>query len=171
MKSVSPIRKELGLKTFFNMLGPIVNPCYPKYQLLGVYNLEMARLYHYLLKGAKENYSIVHSIDGYDEVSLTSDFKLITQNSERLISPKDLGFKTIKQSDLYGGKSIEEAAKLFMKILSGEGTDAQNNAVCANAAVAINCVNPTYSLQECVEKAKESLQSKSALGVYKKLVN
>jgi anthranilate phosphoribosyltransferase len=170
MKSVGPIRKELGIKTFFNMLGPIVNPCFPKYQLLGVYNLEMARLYNYLLQDTSIEYTIIHSFDGYDEISLTSDFKMITKSREEVIQPAALKVKKIKQEELHGGATIEAAAKLFMKILNGEGTEAQNNAVCANAAMAIHCVHPDLSLLECFSKAKESLVSKKALSVYKKLV-
>jgi anthranilate phosphoribosyltransferase len=170
MKSVGPIRRELGIKTFFNMLGPIVNPCFPKYQLLGVYNLEMARLYNYLLQNTSVNYTIVNSFDGYDEVSLTSDFKVITKNTEQVIKPSDIGFEKIQQQDLYGGQTVEAAAKIFMAVLNGNGTIAQNAAVCANAAMAIHCVKSELSLLECVAKAKESLESKKALNVYKKLV-
>jgi anthranilate phosphoribosyltransferase len=170
MKSVAPVRKELGLKTFFNLLGPILNPCFPKYQLLGVYNLEIARLYHYMLQDTTQNYTIVHSLDGYDEVSLTSEFKLISKGKEILLHPSDLNLKTLNQQDLHGGKTVDEAAKLFMKILTGEGTDAQNNAVCANAALAINCVQPNLNLLECFETAKESLISKKALDVYRELM-
>jgi len=170
MKSVGPIRKELGIKTFFNMLGPIVNPCFPKYQLIGVYNLEMARLYNYLLQDTNIEYAIVHSFDGYDEISLTSDFKMITKSREEVIQPAALKVKQIKQEELHGGDTIEAAAKLFMKILNGEGTEAQNNAVCANAAMAIHCVHPTISMIDCFAKAKESLVSKKAFSVYKKLM-
>lgn len=170
MKSVAPIRKELGLKTLFNMLGPIVNPCFPKHQLLGVYNLEMARLYNYMLQDSSVNYSIVHSLDGYDEISLTSDFKLISKTKELVIKPSDFKVKKLSQQDLSGGKTVDEAAKLFMKILNGEGSEAQNNAVCANAAAAINCVNPNIPLLECFSKAKESLESKKAFNVYRKLI-
>jgi anthranilate phosphoribosyltransferase len=165
MKSVGPIRRELGIKTFFNMLGPIVNPCFPKYQLLGVYNLEMARLYNYLLQNTSVNYTIVNSFDGYDEVSLTSDFKVITKNTEQVI-----GFDKVQQQDLHGGNTVEAAAKLFMEVLNGNGTKAQNAAVCANAAMAIHCVKPELSLLDCVAQAKESLESKKAFKVYKKLI-
>ena len=171
MKSVAPVRKELGLKTFFNLLGPMLNPCFPKYQLLGVYNLEIARLYHYMLQDTEQNYTIVHSLDGYDEVSLTAEFKLISKGKEIVLHPSDLNLKKINQEDLYGGKTMAEAAKLFMKILNGEGTEAHNNAVCANAALAINCVLPNLSLLECFDKAKESLVSKKAFNVYTKLIN
>lgn len=171
MKSVAPIRKELGLKTFFNMLGPIVNPSFPKYQLLGVSNLETARLYNYLLQDSPTDYSILYSFDGYDEISLTSDFKMISKNREQVFKPSDLGFDKIEQKELYGGASIEASAKLFMEILKGEGTVAQSNAVCANAAMAIHCVHPEWSLEECVDKSLESLKSKRAFDVYKKLVD
>lgn len=171
MKTVAPIRKELGVRTFFNMLGPIVNPAFPKYQLLGVYNLELLRLYNYLLQESKQQYVIVHSLDGYDEISLTSPFKMVSDREEQILSPQQLGFKTVKQSDLHGGDSVQAAAKVFLDILEGKGTEAQNNAVCANAAMAIRCVHSKKSIEEAVAMAKESLASKKALSVYKKLVN
>lgn len=171
MKSVAPIRKELGVRTFFNMLGPVVNPCLPKYQLLGVYNLEMARLYNYLLQNTKTEYSIVHSLDGYDEISLTSDFKVITKSKEQLFQPSSIGFNKLKQEDLFGGSSVDAAAKLFLSVLNGNGTAAQNNAVAVNAASAIHCVNPEKSYLECIKEAEESLLSKKALNIYKSLIN
>ncbi|MGZ4057221.1 MAG: anthranilate phosphoribosyltransferase [Bacteroidia bacterium] len=170
MKSVAPIRKELGVRTFFNMLGPIVNPCFPKYQLLGTYNLEMTRLYNYLLQATDSQYAIVHSFDGYDEISLTSDFKLISKTKEQIMQPTDLGFEKLNQDELLGGDTVDISAKLFMEILNGNGTKAQNNVVCANAAIAINCVHPKRSISECVLLAKESLESKKAFDVYKKLI-
>lgn len=170
MKSVAPIRKELGVRTFFNMLGPVVNPCLPKYQLLGVYNLEMARLYNYLLQNTNTEYSIVHSLDGYDEVSLTSDFKVITKNNEQIIEPSSIGFDKLKQEELSGGSSVESAAKLFLSILNGDGTLAQNNAVIVNAAVAIQCVHPKKSFADCLSESEESLKSKRALTAYKSLI-
>ncbi|MGZ6519873.1 MAG: anthranilate phosphoribosyltransferase, partial [Bacteroidia bacterium] len=117
MKSVAPIRKELGVRTFFNMLGPIVNPCFPKYQLLGTYNLEMTRLYNYLLQATDSQYAIVHSFDGYDEISLTSDFKLISKTKEQIMQPTDLGFEKLNQDELLGGETADISAKLFMGIL------------------------------------------------------
>ena len=170
MKSVAPIRKELGVRTFFNLLGPVVNPCLPKYQLLGVYNLEMARLYNYLLQNTKTEYAIVHSLDGYDEVSLTSDFKLISKDKEQIIAPSEIGFNKLKQEELYGGSSVESAAKLFLLVLNGEGTVAQNNAVLVNAAIAIQCVLVNKSFFDCLALATESLKSKHALATYKSLI-
>lgn len=171
MKTVAPIRKELGVRTFFNILGPIVNPCFPKYKLIGVYNLEMARLYNYLLQNTSSEYTLVHSFDGYDEVSLTSDFKLISKHSERQIQPADLGFKPLKQQDIGGGESVADAAKLFINLLEGKGTPAQNNVVCANAATAIHCVHPERTLTDCLSEAKEALESKKALHVFKQLIS
>ena len=153
------------------MLGPIVNPCFPKYQLLGVFNLEMARLYNYLLQDSPTNYSILYSLDGYDEISLTSDFKMIAKNREQVFKPSDLGFEEIAQSELYGGDTIEASAKLFMTILKGEGTQAQNNTVCANAAMAIHCVHPEWSLEDCTKRALESLKSKKAFNAYQQLID
>lgn len=169
MKSVAPIRKELGVRTFFNILGPVVNPSFPKYQLLGVYNLEMARLYNYLLQSSTTNYSIIHSLDGYDEISLTSDFKIMSKTKEQLIQPSEIGFNKLKQEELFGGSTISDAAAIFMNVLNGNGTAAQNNAVCANAGGAIHCVRPELTLNECIAEAKDALGSKRALNVLKRL--
>ena len=161
MKIVAPIRKELGVKTFFNMLGPMVNPSKPNKQIVGVYSLELLRLYKYLYQQTDKKYSIIYSLDGYDEISLTSDFRLISNQEDRLISPKEFGFKALKQEQLFGGNSVDESATIFMKILSGEGNEAQNNVVIANAATAIH-VATGDSMIDSLEKAKESLQSRRA---------
>ena len=157
MKAVGPTRKALALKTFFNMLGPIVNPCSPKNQLLGTFNLEVARLYNYILQDEDTNYGIVHALDGYDEVSLTGPFKFFTKNGEQQIAPKDIHQKKLQQSDIYGGNSVEDAAKIFKAILSGNGTEAQNNVVLTNAALALKIVDETKSFEAAFEEAKSSL--------------
>ena len=169
MKNVAPIRKELGVKTFFNMLGPMVNPSFPKSQLLGVYSLEILRLYSFLYQKTDKNYNIVFALDGYDEISLTGKAKIISNHSESLLSPEDLGLKTVKQSDIFGGDSIAEAANLFVKIISGNGSEAQNNVVCANAGLAI-ATNKQISHKEGFELAKESLFSGKAKESLKKLI-
>jgi len=166
MKNVAPIRKELGVRTFFNMLGPIVNPSFPKYQLLGVYNLEMARLYNYLLQNTFSKYVIVHSFDGYDEISLTGNYKMISRDKESIIEPK---IKLV-QADLFGGKTMDDAAKLFLKILEGNGSSPQNEVVIANAGMAIHCVRNNLALEECNEMAREALISKKAFESYKELL-
>lgn len=170
MKTVAPIRKELGVKTFFNMLGPIVNPSFPKKQLVGVFSLELARLYAYIHQKTDKNYVIVHSLDGYDEVSLTSAFKMISNGEEKLFQPKDLGLKDLKQKDLWGGETVEDAAKIFMNVLKGESTMAQKEVVIANAGLAIQC-GKGLGLEESIAAAKESLDSGKALNSFKKLVN
>ncbi|MDG1660325.1 MAG: anthranilate phosphoribosyltransferase [Winogradskyella sp.] len=167
MKNVAPIRKELGVKTFFNMLGPMVNPSFPKNQLLGVYNLEILRLYSFLYQKTDKNYNIVYALDGYDEISLTGKAKLISNHSETLFSPKDLGLKTIKPSEIFGGDSIKEAANLFVNIIDGKGTEAQNNVVCTNAGLAI-ATSRQIAHSEGFELAKESLLSgKAKQSLYK----
>ena len=171
MKSVAPIRKELGVRTFFNMLGPIVNPCFPAYKLIGVYNMEMGRLYNYLLQTTSTAYTLLHSFDGYDEISLTADFKLISKKSEQVIQPMELGLPLINATDIEGGKTVAAAAKLFLQILNGDGTSAQNAVACINAAMAIHCVYPDRSIIDCYSEAQESLRSKKALQVYKQLIN
>ncbi len=162
MKNVAPIRKDLGVKTFFNMLGPMVNPAFPKNQLVGVFNLELARMYGYLYQKSEKNYAVLHAIDGYDEISLTGPVKVITKASEKVISASDFGVEQVLESDIFGGETVKDSAAIFLNILNGKGTQAQNNVVCANAAMAISVVE-NCSISEGFEKAKESLASKSAL--------
>jgi len=171
MKAVAAARKELGLRTFFNMLGPLVNPSFPKYQLTGVFNLELARLYHYLLQQTDRSFLLVHSLDGFDELSLTADFKLISNSGEQLLSPHHLGLPKYEQTDLYGGSTIEASARLFVDILNGAGTEAQNDVVCANAGMAIYCMHPGLGTAGAIDKANEALKSKKALTVFNKLLN
>ena len=161
MKNVAPVRRELGVKTFFNMLGPMVNPSFPKSQLLGVYSLELLRLYSFLYQKTDKNYNIVFALDGYDEISLTGKVKIISNHSETLFTPEDLGIKPVKQSDIFGGNTVKDAANLFLDIINGDGTEAQNNVVCANAGLAI-ATNKQISHKEGFELAKESLFSGKA---------
>ncbi|TMM56060.1 anthranilate phosphoribosyltransferase [Maribacter algarum] len=168
MKNVAPIRRELGVKTFFNMLGPMVNPAFPKNQMVGVFNLELARMYGYLYQNTNKNFTVLHALDGYDEISLTGNTKTISNNSEGMISPSDFGVPSIEQSEIVGGDSIEESAQIFMNVLQGKGTEAQNNVVCANAGVAISTVE-NNSLKNGFEKAKESLLNGNGLKALRKL--
>ena len=168
MKNVGPIRKELGVKTFFNMLGPMVNPSFPKHQLVGVFSLELARMYAYLYQNTDVNYSILHALDGYDEISLTGEAKIISKTSESIINPTHFNLSQLQFEDIKGGTTIEESAAIFMNIISGHGSDAQQNVVCANAALAIVTVE-NCTILEAFAKAKESLQSGKALEKLKKL--
>ncbi len=171
LKIVAPIRKNLGVRTFFNMLGPLVNPAIPQYQLIGVFNLEMARIYNYLLQQTNSTFTIIHSLDGYDEISLTNDTKVITNEGEKILSPEYLGRRTVSAHDIYGGNSVEEAAKIFLKILKGEGSWAQNAVVIANAAMALQCIGKYRNYEECYNIAVQSLESGNALKSFKELVN
>ena len=168
MKNVAPIRRELGVKTFFNMLGPMVNPAFPKNQMVGVFNLELARMYGYLYQNTDKNFTVLHALDGYDEISLTGNTKTISNTSEGMIKPSDFGLKAIQQSEIVGGDSIEESAQIFLNVLQGKGTEAQNNVVCANAGVAIATVENS-NIKDGFEKAKESLLNGNALKALKKL--
>ncbi len=168
MKNVAPIRRELGVKTFFNMLGPMVNPAFPKNQLVGVFNLELARIYGYLYQNTNKNFSILHALDGYDEISLTGDTKVISNKNEMMLSPNDFGVSRINQDDIFGGDTVEEAAKIFMKVITGKGTEAQNNVVSANAGMAIATVNK-LSPKAGFELAKESLLAGKGLVALNKL--
>ncbi len=168
MKNVGPIRKELGVKTFFNMLGPMVNPSFPKNQLVGVFSLELARMYAYLYQNTSVNYSILHALDGYDEISLTGEAKIISKTAESIINPRHFNLSHLQLEDIKGGTTIEESAAIFMNIISGKGTEAQQNVVCANAAMAIATVE-NCSVLDGFAKAKESLQSGKALQKLQKL--
>jgi anthranilate phosphoribosyltransferase len=168
MKNVGPIRKELGVKTFFNMLGPMVNPSFPKHQLVGVFSLELARMYAYLYQNTSVNYTILHALDGFDEISLTAETKVITKATENVIDASDFNLNPVALEDLKGGTTVAESAQIFMNIISGKGTKAQQNAVCANAALAIATVE-NCSIPEAFAKAEISLQSGKALEKLQKL--
>ncbi|MCH9661066.1 MAG: anthranilate phosphoribosyltransferase [Bacteroidetes bacterium] len=168
MKNVAPIRRELGVKTFFNMLGPMVNPAFPKNQLVGVFNLELARIYGYLYQKGSKNFAVLHAMDGYDEISLTGPVKMIAKDSEGILTPASFGVPKIQQSDIYGGETVEASAKIFTEILSGHGTSPQNNVVCANAGLAIATVTGC-TIQQGFEKATESLRGGNALKALQKL--
>lgn len=161
MKHVAPIRRELGVKTFFNMLGPMVNPAFPKNQLVGVFNLELARLYGYLYQNSTKNYSILHALDGYDEISLTGPTKVISNHSETVLAPIDFGVEKIKPTEIFGGNTIKESAEIFISVISGKGTEAQNNVVSANAGMAIATVKG-LAPKEGFNLAKEALLSGKA---------
>jgi anthranilate phosphoribosyltransferase len=170
MKNVAPIRQELGIKTFFNMLGPMVNPAFVRKQLVGVFSLELARLYAYLYQRADSHFAIIHALDGYDEISLTDGFKMITRNSEHIFYPEDLQLDTVDPAELYGGKDVEDAAKIFTGILEGKGTQAQSNVVIANAGMSLFGSGSTATVSEAIEKAREALNSGEALNRFKKFV-
>ncbi len=171
MKTVAPIRKALAVKTFFNMLGPLTNPANPKFQSVGVFSLELARLYAYLYQNTDKQYSIMHAMDGYDEISLTGDFKVINNQGENYYTVDELGFTAIAPEDLAGGESIEEAAKIFRQIIEGEGTGIQNNVVLTNAAFGIKTFHPEKSFADCYYEAEESLLGHKALRSFKTLIN
>ncbi|WP_299760517.1 anthranilate phosphoribosyltransferase [uncultured Pontibacter sp.] len=170
MKSVGPIRKDLGVKTFFNMLGPMVNPAFPKRQLVGVFSLELARMYGYLYQQTDTRYTILHTLDGYDEISLTSPFKVISDNQEALLDAAALGLPRLQQEQIKGGGSISSAAEIFTTVLKGEGTEAQTAVVAANAGMALQCDRPELGLQEAVIIAKETLESGKAYTLFNKLI-
>jgi anthranilate phosphoribosyltransferase len=171
LKAVAGIRKNLGFRTFFNMLGPMVNPAKPEYQLVGVYNLEMARIYNYLLQQEGKPFTIIHGLDGYDEISLTNDTKVITNAGERVLSAQEIGKRVVSPMDIYGGTTVEEAAKIFLKILKGEGTWAQNAVVLANAAMALNCMGDYKQYDDAYDAACESLESGKAYQAFQKLIS
>lgn len=170
MKNVAPIRKELGVKTFFNMLGPMVNPAFPKNQLVGVFSLELARLYAYLYQKLDKNFRIVHSLDGYDEVSLTGKVKTYANQQEQLFTPENLGLQTYRPEDLFGGSTVAESAQIFENVLKNKGTQAQQDVVCANAGMAIHTARPDLPLPDAIALAKENLRSGKALATFEKFL-
>lgn len=171
MKNVAPIRKELGVKTFFNMLGPMVNPSFPKKQLVGVFSMELARLYGYLYQEMEGKFSILHSLDGYDEISLTGPFKMISNQGEKLLNPENLGLSKLTAESIAGGNTVQESAKIFENILKGNGTESQNSVVIANAAAALVTAKESLNFPEAVAQAEEVLLSGKALRVFQGLVN
>jgi anthranilate phosphoribosyltransferase len=170
MKFVAPVRKNLKIKTFFNILGPMINPCRPKNQIIGVFSKEVQDLYNETYKNLDVNYSIVYALDGYDEISLTGDFRILNRTKEEIYSPKSLNMSAVKPEELFGGDTVEQATKIFMDILQGKGSEAQNNVILANSAFAIKTIFPNMEMEECINSAKESLESKKALKALEKLI-
>ena len=171
MKFVGPIRKALQFPTCFNLLGPIVNPSKPQCQLLGVANLDQMRLYNNVYQKIGIDYGIVNSIDGYDEISLTGDFKVTTNNYERIFKPSDLGFGITKPEELRAGADEKEAKEIFDNVLANTALPAQKNVVLANAAFGIQVLEKgKKDIEECVEIARESIDSGKALDTFKKFV-
>ena len=170
LKSVGPVRRALGVRTFFNMLGPLVNPVLPRYQLLGVYNLKLARLYNYMYQQSGVNYTIVHSLDGYDEVSLTSPFKALNNRGEGIYLPEEIGFGRVAEEELSGGNTVTEAAAIFDRVLANEATRGQEDCVIANAAFAIRTLRPGIALPDAIAEAREVLESGRALRAFRKFV-
>lgn len=170
MKNVAGVRKNLGVRTFFNVLGPLISPARPQYQSLGVYSLKMMRLYNYIYQNLGVQYSIVHSLDGYDEISLTDHCKVMTNVGDFVYSPEQLGFKALKQEQLWGGNTVDEAAQIFINVLENTATEAQRNAVIINAAIAIQTRNSHQSIEQCKTQAVESLNSGNAKKAFSKFV-
>lgn len=171
MKTVAPIRRALGVKTFFNMLGPLTNPANPKFQSVGVFSLELARLYAYLYQNTQKQYSIIHALDGYDEISLTGDFKIINNQGEHFYHVQDIGFEALDAASLAGGDQVNEATKIFLDLLEGKGTNAQNDVALTNAAFAIQTFHPEKSFADCYYEAEESLMRGAALRSLKKVTH
>jgi anthranilate phosphoribosyltransferase len=170
LKAVAPVRKSLAVRSFFNILGPLVNPAIPPYQLLGVYNLPLARLYTYTYQESGIRFGVVHSLDGYDEISLTGEFKVIMPDSEKIYTPESIGFQRIPQTGLFGGNTPVDAARIFSNVLNNTATESQRNCVIANAAFAIRIIRPDQSLADCIAEARESLVASRALDAFKRFL-
>jgi anthranilate phosphoribosyltransferase len=170
MKNVAPVRKALKIKTFMNILGPMINPSFPQKQFVGVFSLELARLYNYLYQQSGKQFTIVHSLDGYDEVSLTADVKIIVNGVEMIASPESLGFSRVDSKDLKNGATLDEAAVIFRNVLEGKGTDTQQMVVVANSALALQCYFQGKPLSECIDMARQSIESGKALEAFNKLI-
>jgi anthranilate phosphoribosyltransferase len=171
LKAVGPIRRQLGMKTFFNILGPLVNPANPRFQVSGVFSIEVGRIYSYLLQNESKHFAVVYSLDGYDEVSLTSDTKLFSGSGEELITPEQFGLSKTTSDDLTGGNSVEDAARVFASVLENRCSQPQKNVVLANSALAIRCYKAKINLMDAVGIARESIDSGAALRVFKNLIN
>ncbi len=171
LKTVGPLRRNMGVRTFFNMLGPIVNPAQPKFQLIGVYNLEMARIYNYVLQLLDKEFTIIHSLDGYDEISLTTDTKILSNTGESIRTPYQLGKKRVFAAELQGGNTVAEAAAIFKNIIEGKGTWSQNAVVLANAAMALHVTGKYENYELAFQAAVNSLESGAANNCLKKLIS
>ena len=170
MKNVAGVRKNLGVRTFFNVLGPLISPVRPNYQCLGVYDLKMMRLYNYIYQSLGINYTIVHSLDGYDEISLTSTCKVSNNKGENVYSPEDLGFRQIAQKELWGGETVADASKIFLNVLNNKATDAQRNAVVINSAFTIQTICPEKTIDECKSEALQSLERGKSKKAFEKFI-
>ena len=170
MKNIAPVRRGLRVKTFFNMLGPMVNPAFPQKQLVGVFSLELARLYSYIYQQTQKDFVIIHSLDGYDEISLTGDFKMISNKKEQLTGPEYLGLEKVMKEDIKGGTTVKESADIFMQVLDGKGTSAQQNVVAVNAAYALQCYFDR-NLEDCLNMANESINRGKAKQAFFNLIN
>lgn len=170
MKAVVGVRKQLKMRTFFNMLGPLVNPIQPTHQLLGTFSLELSRMYHYIMQRTNRTYTIVYALDGYDELSLTGSAKIRRRTNESILKASDFGLSQLKQSDLFGGNTAKEAKDIFLNILQNTCTEAQKSVICANAGLAIQSLCPEKSLLDCVAEAKQSIESGKANTLFKKIV-
>lgn len=170
MKAVVPVRKQLGMKTFFNMLGPLVNPIQPSHQLFGTYSQELNRLYHYVMEATEREYAIVYALDGYDEISLTGAAKVRTRAAETVLKAKDFGLGQLEPRALAGGNSAEDGKRILLSVLENTASPAQKAVVCANAGLAIHVLKPEQSLEDCVMEAKESIASGKAKTVLQKLL-
>ena len=171
LKAVAPVRKSLAVRSFFNLLGPLVNPAKPAYQLLGVYNLPLLRLYSYTYQQSGVRFGVLHSMDGYDEISLTSEFKVTTAESEKVYTPEMLGMERCREEELYGGDSVEEASRIFDDVLQTKASRAKMNCVITNAAFAIRVINPQKSIEQCIDEARNSLYGMKALEVFNKFLS
>lgn len=170
MKEVVPVRKQLGMKTFFNMLGPLVNPIQPEFQLFGTFSMELSRMYQYIMQHTGRRFAIVYALDGYDEVSLTGDFKIRTNESERILGPETMGYSKVNPIELYGGETAEEASETLLNVLQNKATPAQKSVVVSNAGLGINVIHPEKSLTDCMAEARESIESGSAYHKLQELV-
>jgi anthranilate phosphoribosyltransferase len=170
LKVVAPVRKALGVRTFFNMLGPVVNPIKPKRSVLGVFNLKMARMYYYMYQQTDCDFSIIHGLDGYDEISLTGDFKVVSRQGEKIYSPEELNFERCDEADLDGGSTPEHASGIFDQVINNTATTAQKNAVIANSAIAIQTINQHLSMEECIAQARESIDSGRTKETFKRFL-
>jgi anthranilate phosphoribosyltransferase len=170
LKAVGPVRRQLGIKTFFNLLGPLVNPANPEYRISGVYSSEAGRVYSYFLQAENIKYTVLHSLDGYDEISLTSPVKIFSNNGETLLDFRELGFKKLSPEDIAGGKTIEESAGIFISALENRATPEQHSVIVANAAIAINCIDGSKAIDECLDLADETIKSGKPADTFRKLM-
>ncbi|MFA6059218.1 MAG: anthranilate phosphoribosyltransferase [Taibaiella sp.] len=170
MKRVAAIRRNIGLRTFFNLIGPLTNPARPGFLLLGAASAEQARMFHYLLQDTAITYKVVHALDGYDELSLTANARIYSRIGDRVATPEELGHTRISHAELLAGKDVKSAATIFLNVLENKATIAQQQVVIANSAMAIHCFNETIPFEDCTAQATASLASGKAYEAFKKSI-
>jgi len=166
LKKVAPVRKQLGVGTFFNAMGPLLNPIQPKFQLTGTYSLELAKIYQVLLRDKRQSFKVVYALDRYDELTLTADARVLGNNSDEILNANSFGVEVTSPENLKGG-SIEQSANMLRSILGGHASEELINVVASNTALGMSCFHPEKQYKILFEEAKAFISSGQAIKFHK----